>query len=100
MTEKTINLRGLKCPLPALRTRKLLTGLSSGDIIVIECTGKRIGLIVDRVSEVAHVPLLQIEPTPDILTVSRAEFLDGVGKIGSRLIILLNVENIINTEEY
>jgi tRNA 2-thiouridine synthesizing protein A len=38
MTEKTINLRGLKCPLPALRTRKLLAGLSSGDIIVIECT--------------------------------------------------------------
>jgi tRNA 2-thiouridine synthesizing protein A len=38
MTEKTINLRGLKCPLPALRTRKLLAGLSSGDLIVIECT--------------------------------------------------------------
>jgi tRNA 2-thiouridine synthesizing protein A len=38
MADKTLNLRGLKCPLPALRTRKLLSGLSSGDIIVIECT--------------------------------------------------------------
>lgn len=38
MTEKTINLRGLKCPLPALRTRKLLSGLSAGDVIVVECT--------------------------------------------------------------
>ena len=38
MTEKTISLRGLKCPLPALKTRKLLSGLSSGDILVIECT--------------------------------------------------------------
>jgi tRNA 2-thiouridine synthesizing protein A len=38
MTEKSLNLRGLKCPLPALRTRKALTGLASGDLLVIECT--------------------------------------------------------------
>ena len=38
MTEKTMNLRGLKCPLPALRVRKALTGLKSGDLIVAECT--------------------------------------------------------------
>lgn len=33
-----MNLRGLKCPLPALRVRKALTGLTSGDLIVAECT--------------------------------------------------------------
>ena len=38
MTEKTINLRGLKCPLPALRARKALTALKSGDLLVAECT--------------------------------------------------------------
>jgi len=38
MTEKSINLRGLKCPLPALKTRKVLSGLAAGDIIVVECT--------------------------------------------------------------
>ena len=38
MTEKTMNLRGLKCPLPALRVRKTLTGLKSGDVVVAECT--------------------------------------------------------------
>ena len=38
MTEKTINLRGLKCPLPALRARKALTGLKSGDMLIAECT--------------------------------------------------------------
>lgn len=38
MAEKTLNLRGLKCPLPALRTRKALSGLASGDLLVIECT--------------------------------------------------------------
>lgn len=38
MTEKAMNLRGLKCPLPALRVKKALTGLKSGDLIVAECT--------------------------------------------------------------
>jgi len=38
MTEKVMNLRGLKCPLPALRVRKMLSTLKSGDSIVAECT--------------------------------------------------------------
>ena len=38
MTEKIVNLRGLKCPLPALRARKALTGLKSGDVLIAECT--------------------------------------------------------------
>jgi tRNA 2-thiouridine synthesizing protein A len=38
MEEKTLNLRGLKCPLPALRTRKALTTMAKGDILIVECT--------------------------------------------------------------
>ena len=38
MTETVMNLRGLKCPLPALRVRKKLSGLKNGDLIIAECT--------------------------------------------------------------
>jgi tRNA 2-thiouridine synthesizing protein A len=38
MTETHLNLRGLKCPLPALKTRKALRGLAPGDILVVACT--------------------------------------------------------------
>ncbi len=38
MSETTMNLRGLKCPLPALRVRKKLSASKSGDLIVAECT--------------------------------------------------------------
>lgn len=38
MAETILNLRGLKCPLPALKARKALTKLSAGDILVLECT--------------------------------------------------------------
>ena len=36
--EITIDLRGLKCPLPALRTRKALSRLPAGALLVVECT--------------------------------------------------------------
>ena len=38
MAEKIIDTRGLKCPLPALRTRKALAGSVSGDLLIVECT--------------------------------------------------------------
>ncbi len=38
MAEKKLNLRGLKCPLPALRTRKALSGLPADDILIVECS--------------------------------------------------------------
>jgi tRNA 2-thiouridine synthesizing protein A len=38
MAERILNLRGLKCPLPALRTRKELLRLEAGEELVIECT--------------------------------------------------------------
>jgi tRNA 2-thiouridine synthesizing protein A len=44
MTEKTLNLRGLKCPLPALRTKKALGGMAAGDVLVVECTDPLTGI--------------------------------------------------------
>jgi tRNA 2-thiouridine synthesizing protein A len=38
VAEKMLNLRGLKCPLPALRARKALSGLKTGDMLIAECT--------------------------------------------------------------
>jgi tRNA 2-thiouridine synthesizing protein A len=38
MADSKINMRGLKCPLPALKTRKLLAKMVPGELLVIECT--------------------------------------------------------------
>jgi tRNA 2-thiouridine synthesizing protein A len=38
MAQTTLDLRGLKCPLPALRTKKALARLAAGDVLVVECT--------------------------------------------------------------
>jgi tRNA 2-thiouridine synthesizing protein A len=37
-TSTALDLRGLNCPLPALRTGKALRGLNDGDLLIVECT--------------------------------------------------------------
>ena len=38
MPDRELDLSGLKCPLPALKTRKILAGLAPGTRIVVTCT--------------------------------------------------------------
>lgn len=38
MAERIVDLRGLRCPLPVLKARKLMRGLAAGDRLVLECT--------------------------------------------------------------
>ena len=63
MAEQTLNLRGLKCPLPALRTRKALRALQSGDILTVECTDPLAGI------DIPHL----VNQTGDTLEATRTE---------------------------
>lgn len=38
MGESKVSMRGLKCPLPALKTRKMLSRMTAGEVLEIECT--------------------------------------------------------------
>jgi tRNA 2-thiouridine synthesizing protein A len=38
MTTTKLDLTGLKCPLPALKTRKALKRLAPGDLLEVHCT--------------------------------------------------------------
>jgi tRNA 2-thiouridine synthesizing protein A len=64
MTEKTLNLRGLKCPLPTLRVRKALTGLAAGDLLVAECT--------DPLTEI-DIPNLINQTGDELMEAARAD---------------------------
>jgi tRNA 2-thiouridine synthesizing protein A len=59
-----IDLRGLKCPLPALRTRKALSRLPAGATIVVECT--------DPLAEI-DIPNLVRETGDDLLHKTRRD---------------------------
>jgi tRNA 2-thiouridine synthesizing protein A len=68
MTEKNLNLRGLKCPLPALRTRKALAGLNAGDLLVVECTDPLAAIDIPNLINQTGDTLEQINRVKKVLT--------------------------------
>jgi len=100
--EGVINLRGQLIPIIDLRAR---FGMPRAEhtkntrIVVTEIGAKRVGMVVDSVSEVLRLPVDQIEDAPEMLTGVETEYIRGVGKIEDRLIILLDLGRIISGAE-
>ena len=63
-------------------------------IIVCDVGGHQIGMIVDAVEEVRRIPGSTIEPTPAIASTVNAEYIKGVVKLESQLLIFLDVSRI------
>ena len=68
MTETTINLRGLKCPLPALRTKKVLKGMAAGDVIVVECNDPLAAIDIPNLINQTGDVLEATERAEDVIT--------------------------------
>jgi tRNA 2-thiouridine synthesizing protein A len=67
MSETTLNLRGLKCPLPALKTRKALTRLAAGDELVVECTDPLSGIDIPNLLRETGDELIKADKQPKLL---------------------------------
>ncbi len=55
--------------------------------------------MVDSVQEVLHVPEKDIEPAPEAAKGQHAGFITGMGKVGDRLIILIDITKILSQQE-
>jgi purine-binding chemotaxis protein CheW len=100
--EGMINLRGKVIPIINLRSRFHLEKRDRNKqtrIIVVNVGGKTLGVEVDSVSEVLRLPSDTIEPAPSIAAGERQKYITGVGKIGDRLLILLDLEKLFSAVE-
>ena len=68
MAETTLNLRGLKCPLPALRVRKALSKLATGDVIVAECTDPLAAIDIPNLLNQTGDTLIEKSTDDNVLT--------------------------------
>ena len=99
--EGVINLRGNVIPVISLRTRFSMDLVEETDlsrIIVLQVQTKVFGIRVDAVTEVLRIDSEAIEPPPPIALGIDSQFIRGVGKIGERLIILLELDQIMGGE--
>lgn len=97
-----INLRGRVIPVIDLR---LKFGMPKKEpdkntrIIVMEVSGKTVGFIVDSVNEVLRISKDVTEPPPELAMGINSEYIKSVGKLEDRLLILIDLEKILSTEE-
>ncbi len=96
-----INLRGKVIPVMDVRTRFRLPARDYDDrtcIIVVNIEDKSVGLVVDKVNEVANITDEQIEPAPRS-SKAGGRYIQGMGKIGEEVKILLDVNRLLYDEE-
>jgi purine-binding chemotaxis protein CheW len=97
-----INLRGDVIPIVDLRER---FGLAARDhtamtrVIVVEVEGRMVGMVVDSASQVVRVPTDQFDPPPPIMGEANRGLITAIGKIGDRLVIMIDVDRILSCEE-
>ena len=101
--EGIINLRGAVVPVVNLG---LKFGLAETEhskdtrIVVIESEGHTLGMVVDEVSEVLRLSASEIEPADNLNSSGiNVDFVDGVGKVDERLILLLAPDRLFTAKE-
>jgi purine-binding chemotaxis protein CheW len=102
-----ISLRGAMVPVIDLSVRfgRGLTAIAQRSCVVILEVPRQegsvvMGVIVENVSEVLELAASDIEPPPSFGQDARSAFLSGVGKIGGRFVILLDVKHVLSMDEF
>jgi purine-binding chemotaxis protein CheW len=72
----------------------------SKHILIVEIGNSTYGLLVDEVTEILRLPTENIKPAPQIITKKLgAEFVKGIGTVGEKLVILLDLEKVLSEKE-
>ena len=99
--EGVINLRGKIIPVVDLRKRfaEEIEPNRRNRILVAELDGHQVGLVVDAANEVMKVNPELIEPPPNIFEQGELNYVTGVGKLGGKLVILIDLAKIMQRGE-
>lgn len=96
-----INLRGAVIPVIDMRKKFNLPEKENDSftvILIVEARGRLIGMIVDSVSDVIGIPSSMIQRNISYSGKVEKNSMEGVGRVGDNLIILLDVDTFLNTE--
>lgn len=99
--EGIISLRGVI--IPVFDIKKRLGFADNGRsrtnrIVILSEGGNPQGIIVDKVTGVARLNKSGIEPPPSVIGGVEAEYIEGLGRIDGRLLILFRTDTILSME--
>ncbi|EFE95132.1 chemotaxis protein CheW [Serratia odorifera] len=96
------NLRGVIVPIIDLRVKFAQQGVSYDEntvVIVLNFGQRVVGIVVDGVSDVLSLTADQIRPAPEFAVTLATEYLTGLGSLGERMLILVDIEKLLSSEE-
>lgn len=100
--EGVINLRGRIIPVIDLRKRFYVDAVGEANkvrIIVAEIDEMIVGLMVDAVEEVLRIDSSYLDAAPSIAVGIEQKFVQGIVKNNNQMLIMLNVNELFNTDE-
>jgi purine-binding chemotaxis protein CheW len=97
-----VNLRGTIVPIVDMRI-KLSLGTPTYDqltvVIILNLAGRVVGMVVDSVSDVTTLSAEQVKPSPEIGTSFDGDYLIGLGTLGDRMLILVDIDRLMSSPE-
>lgn len=96
------NLRGVIVPIVDLRIKFAQQEVDYDDntvVIVLNLGLRVVGIVVDGVSDVLSLTADQIRPAPEFAVTLSTEYLTGLGSLGERMLILVDIEKLLSSEE-
>lgn len=95
-----MSVRGAVIPVMDLRLRFGMKPAGKKErIILVRYGEEKIGFLVDEIREILSLDPEEIRPSPSIFKGFKTEYLTGLGKKGDQIIILLNIDNLLTSEE-
>lgn len=97
-----LNLRGIVVPVIDLRERFSMETKAYDQftvIMILDVSGRIMGLIVDAVSDVITLNEEDIKPRPNFSTSISTHFIHGMGVKDNKFVILLDVDKLLSDEE-
>ncbi len=98
-----INLRGNVVTVVDTRKRFGLQEKQPEDatrIVIIEAANQVVGILVDSVAEVADLRASEMESAPNVGSDESSKFIQGVSSQGDGLLILVDVDKLLSTDEW
>jgi len=96
------NLRGVIVPILDLRVKFAQENVIYNEntvVIVLNFENRVVGIVVDGVSDVLSLTQDQIRPAPEFAVTMSTEYLTGLGSLGDRMLILVDIEKLLSSEE-
>lgn len=96
------NLRGVIVPIVDMRIKFNLDSVEYNHetvVVILNLTSRVVGIVVDGVSDVLILQASQISAAPNFGTAFSTEYLTGIGTLDERMLILVDIEKLMTSEE-